>query len=104
MKTPLAIAAACATLALGVAGASATPMNPVTSPISVVVPTSALTPTTVRVTRVSDGVVVATLPPVPVSPTATTVTQVWNGGRGTGGTAQLLPDGDYRTVLDVARP
>ena len=96
MKTPLAIAAACATLALGVAGASATPVNPVTSPISVVVPTSALTPTTVRVTRVSDGVVVATLPPVPVSPTATTVTQVWNGGRGTGGTAQVLPDGDYR--------
>ena len=95
MKTSIAIAAACATLALGTAVAAATPVNPVTNPIAITVPASALTTTTVRVTRVSDGVVVATLPPVGVSPTPTPTTLMWNGGRGTGGTAQLLPDGDY---------
>jgi hypothetical protein len=95
MKTSLAVAAACAALALGTTAAVATPVNPVTNPIAITVPASALTPTTVRVTRVSDGVVVATLPPVAISPTPTTSTLMWNGGRGTGGTAQLLPDGDY---------
>jgi peptidoglycan/xylan/chitin deacetylase (PgdA/CDA1 family) len=95
MKTSVAIAAACATLALGTAAAAATPVNPVTSPITIAVQSSALTPSTVRVTRVSDGVVVATLAPVTTSPTLTTTTLIWNGGRGTGGTAQLLPDGDY---------
>ena len=95
MKTSVAIAAACATLALGTAVAAATPVNPVTNPIAITVPASALTTTTVRVTRVSDGLVVATLPPVGVSPTPTPTTLMWNGGRGTGGTAQLLPDGDY---------
>jgi peptidoglycan/xylan/chitin deacetylase (PgdA/CDA1 family) len=95
MKTSLAVAAACAALALGTTAAVATPVNPVTNPIAITVPASALTPTTVRVTRVSDGVVVATLPPVAISPTPTTSTLMWSGGRGTGGTAQLLPDGDY---------
>ena len=97
MKTSSAVVAVCAALALSTAGAAAAaPVNPVTNPIAIAVPASALTPTTVRITRVSDGVVVATLPPVAISPTPTTTTLVWNGGRGTGGTAQILPDGDYR--------
>jgi len=102
MKTSLVIAALYGAMTLASGVASGVPLNPVTTPLSIAVQTSALTPTTVRVTRVSDGMVVATLAPVAASPTATTVTLIWNGGRGTGGVAQLLPDGDYRLGATLA--
>ena len=103
MKNPLAIAAACGVIAIGAAGqATAAPINPVISPVTITVSSSALTTTTVRVTRASDGVVVATLAPIPVATAPTTTTLTWAGGRGTGGTGQLLPDGEYRLDATLA--
>ncbi len=110
MKIALALTTACALIACTVATAQPE-VNAAVSPVTITVPTSLLQATTVRVTR-ADGTVEATLPPIPIATTPGTVTVVWNGGRGTGGTGQLLPDGEYRldatltdgTVVAVTPP
>ena len=90
------MAIALGALAVIPASASAVAVNPIRHPIAIAVPSSPLTTTTVRVTRVSDGMVVATLPPIAAAPTAGTTTLSWSGGRGGGGTGLLLPDGAYQ--------
>jgi peptidoglycan/xylan/chitin deacetylase (PgdA/CDA1 family) len=69
-------------------------VNPLQSPIPVVVDVPVAQVITVRVIRVADAVVVATLGPVNamVGP----VTIPWSGGRGPGGTGQPVADGTYR--------
>lgn len=81
-------------LLLATAPASAAPVNPSTAPVQVTVQVPVAQAITVRVTRASDGLGVATLGPV--NAMAGPVTLSWGGGRGPGGTGQPLADGTYR--------
>lgn len=76
------------------AASTAAPVNPSTSPVQVTVQVPVAQAITVRVTRASDGMAVATLGPV--NAMAGPVTLPWNGGRGPGGTGQPVADGTYR--------
>ncbi len=99
MRTPHAIAAI-AMLGAGflapaaLAGPGITAVNPATAPIAIQVTVPVAQAITVRVVRISDGQVVATLGPVNamVGP----VTIPWSGGRGTGGAGAVVADGSYR--------
>lgn len=101
MRTPRTIAVV-ALLGIGtlvaadMASPSPTPgaVNPAVTPIQVVVDVPVAQVVTVRVIRVTDGTVVATLGPVNamVGP----ITIPWAGGRGPGGTGQPVADGTHR--------
>lgn len=70
------------------------PVNPAATPVVVALRVPAAQSVTVRVTRVSDGLTIATLGPV--NAMAGPVTLSWPGGRGPGGTGEPVPDGAYR--------
>ena len=62
----------------------ATPVNPSTTPVQVVVQVPAVQAITVKIIRVDTGAVVGTLGPVNAMAGPTTIP--WSGGRGPGGT------------------
>jgi len=74
--------------------ATAAPLNPTTSPVQVTLQVPVAQAVTVRVLRMPDGLGVATLGPV--NAMAGPVTIAWAGGRGPGGTGQVVADGTYR--------
>lgn len=95
ISTPWRATALAPVALLAWAGTStAAPVNPSTAPVQVTVQVPVAQSITVRVTRASDGLGVATLGPV--SAMAGPVVVPWSGGRGPGGTGQAVADGTYR--------